>query len=510
MKSKFLAALSMLAFSIAGVSQEMDLNLTNTQWQEDLEFLKKRVESTVPFYKNEKKEAFLKSYKGLISSSNNLDGMQVAIGIQRLLNTLNDEGCNLPFFQTRLNMQVLPLKTYWFDDGLYILDASSTYGAFIGEKIVKINGVKVEDVFHRFIPHLNADNDYYRKYLFQAYGLMPSLLKSTGLSADLDKINLEFASGKKTTVKSEAISEYAKLRRGLPNDGVFDMTNSDHQNENYWSEFVPNSKTLFVQIQKVVNHENGDSFSKFVDKIETLISGGKVNRLIIDLRYGGGGNGFKLKSLTDLLRDSESINKKGNLFVLTSSATRGTLVELASILSLNTKAIVVGQPTAEGANTVGDTKYITLPNSGLRVSLTLTLWSTSWNQDTDTFLKPDLNVAYSYEDKANNRDPWINVVMNYNQQSLPKPISGALFEQLRGTYKVNGRRINLEYNNGKLSLTMSRKMKSFFEIQTELYFHSEGVLSTDIDDVFLHYSTNPSNGAFPNTLKWKGLSLIID
>lgn len=510
MRLKFLVFLGVLFFSCSSKSQEIDLNLKKEQWKEDLEFLHKRVESMVPFYENEKKETFLDRYNGIISSMVQSDGMQMVFGIQNLLNTLGDEGCNLPFFQTGLNMHVLPLKTYWFDNGLYILDAASEYSGTVGEEIVKINGLLVQDVFQKLNPFLNADNDYYKKYLFQAYGLMPSIIKHIGLGDDSGKIDLEFASGQKVTVKSESISEYGKLQRGLPNDGVFGFTGADHQNENYWFEFVPNSKTLFVQIQKVANNEKEDSFSKFVDKIGGLISQGKANKLIVDLRYGGGGNGFKLKPLTDLLRDSESINKKGNLFVLTSIATRGTLVELASILRLNTKVVLVGQPTAEGANTVGDVKYVTLPNSGLSVSLTHTLWPTSWIQDASSSLKPDRYVTYSYQDKAKNNDPWITASMDYHQQYRPEPISAELVEQLMGTYKVNDRKINLEADNGKLYLRMSRKMKSFFEIQTQLYFRSQGVLSTDMDDVVLYYGTDSSGKAFPKTLEWNNNSLTVE
>ena len=57
---------------------------------------------------------------------------------------------------------------------------------------------------------------------------------------------------------------------------------------------------------------------------------------------------------------------------------------------------------------------------------------------------------------------------------------------------------------------MNRKMKSFFEIYTELYYQSEGILSTDIDGVALAYTKNSSNKIKLESLKWKGLNLNID
>ena len=91
-----------------------------------------------------------------------------------------------------------------------------------------------------------------------------------------------------------------------------------------------------------------------------------------------------------------------------------------------------------------------------------------------------------------------------------EPISAELVEQLNGVFKVKERKLNLEGDNGKLYLKMSRKMKSFFEIQTQLYFHSDGVLSTDIEGVFIHYGTDSSGKVLPKTLEWKEYSLTVD
>jgi hypothetical protein len=273
---------------------------------------------------------------------------------------------------------------------------------------------------------------------------------------------------------------------------------------------LPNTKTLFVQMQRIANNQEGISFSNFINQIESFIESNKTDKIILDLRYGGGGNGFKLKRFTVLLRDSNTINKKGNLFVLTSKATRGTLLELASILKLNTKAILIGEPTAEGVNTVGDTKYITLPNSGIRVSLTHTFWATSWEKDISTFLSPDVSVEYNYSNKAKEQDPWLDAVYAYEVKEPYQSIPSDLKNQLIGTYKIEGRKVRIENTNGRLFLTMNSKMKSFFEIYTELYYQSEGILSTDIGGVTLTFNKNSSNKIKLESLKWKGSNLNID
>lgn len=492
-----------------GTSQEVNLELTQAEWQEDLDFLKKRVESTVPWYEeNGTTNEFLRVYETL-SATNPKNGDAFVFDLQRLLNSLKDEGCNLPYFQSSLGTKLLPLKVNWFSDGLFIVDANADNSSLLGAQIVKMNDTSIDEVFEGLKPFLNADNDHYKKYLFQAYGLMPNLLKAAGFGNDANGMELEFASGKKIRIESEPLEVYAKLNRKLPNDGVFEPLAIDHGNDNYWTEFIPDTKTLFVQIQKVVNNETGDSFGKFVSGIESLLANGKVDKLVLDLRYGGGGNGFKLKSFTDLLRDSERINKRGNLYVLISNATRGTLAELTSILTLNTKAILVGQPSAEGPNTVGDTKYITLPNSGLAISLTHTLWPTSWKQDATTALTPAMDISYNHTDKQANVDPWLNAVLQFSKEETPKSLTENQIASLSGSYKINGRKVNLETKNGRLFLTMGRKMKSFFEIHTEVYFDSENTLRTDIEGVELSLSTDGNGNMKPTQLTWNQQQFVI-
>ncbi|WP_298902938.1 hypothetical protein [uncultured Psychroserpens sp.] len=510
MKIEIIALLIGFVFSCSGSAQEVNFNIDQSSWEEDFVFLKKKVEKMVPQYKNDtNKKAFDNIYEIISSSEMGNQKEEVVFALQRLLNTLNDEGCNVPLFQKGVDLKILPIKTYWFNDGLYILDASNGYKEIIDKQIVKINNINIQDVFNTIKPVLNADNDYYKKYLFQAYGLIPSLLKTVDLGTSNDEVTLEFASGEIKTIESGSIESYSALSRGLANDEFFSASNTTHVKENYWFEYIPKTKTLFVQLQHISNNDSGDSFSDFVKSIETILAKNKTTKVIVDVRYGGGGNGFKLKPLTDALRDSKNINQRGRLFVLTSNATRGTLLELASILKQNTKAVIVGEPTAEGANTVGDIKYITLPNSGLKVSLTHKLWPTSWNENSSTVLLPDEKVVYNYTDRRKHKDPWLFLVDNYTVTKEQNAISDDLKSKLIGTYKIEDRKVSIVENNGRLFLTMKRRMKSFFEISTELYFLSEGTLSTDINDVFLKYNMEDSNQLKLTALKWKDLNLKV-
>ena len=182
---------------------------------------------------------------------------------------------------------------------------------------------------------------------------------------------------------------------------------------------------------------------------------------MIDNRYGGRGNGFKLKPLTDLLKNHKNLNKKGKLFVLTIRNTKGTVMELTSLLEINTKAIIIGEPTGEGPNSVGDTKLIELPNSKIKVSLTKKFWPTSWKRDNRETIEPHLNIEYTYNDYKETKDPWLTKVYEYKHNTPTIKTPKEVIDRLVGKYIISGRKVTI-YKKMKICLcTLQEKLKIF-------------------------------------------------
>ena len=241
-----------------------------------------------------------------------------------------------------------------------------------------------------------------------------------------------------------------------------------------------------------------------MDQISNELANNEVERLVIDNRYGGGGNGFKLTPLVDLIKQSK-VNKKGQLFVLTSRATRGTILELTSILEQNTKAIIVGEPTGEGPNLVSDTKSIELPNSHLKVSVPSILWETTWSCDERNSIVPEIEVNYTLNDYEASKDPWLEKVIQYkNAPANEISLSEELLTLLPGSYGACGYSFKVENRDNKLYLVKKPGIKSFFSIETQILgSENETALITDINDVYLNYTIH--DGSFKlNSIDWKG------
>ena len=268
------------------------------QWIEDIDFLIDKAQDIVPGFDSRiDKTVFSNLTEQLKQNLETNSFEEIVFDIQYLLNTIEDEGCNIIPFQKELDIKVLPIKNYWFNDGFFICDVSTDYKNLIGEQIIKINGIEIDEVYSKLKGYLNADNEHYKKYIFPVYSMMPSLLVAAGIGNSATEIQLQFSSGKEASLKGKSITEYVKLNRQLANDEYFSFTKTDHQNENYWFEYVPETKTLFIQLQKIANNDNGVSFSAFIEAVETEIKKGNSDKIIVDVRYGGGRKRIQTESI---------------------------------------------------------------------------------------------------------------------------------------------------------------------------------------------------------------------
>lgn len=491
---------SVIKYGLVAQEQEDKLD-----WSADLDYLKEHVYKTFPQAKERiPLNEFNLRLAQIKFKAPSLSKEEMAVEIMWLLALTNDNDCFVHPFQDALNTRILPLKTYFFSNGLYVCDAAEPYTELIGEKIDQIGNLKVEDLFKKLQTVIPSDNEHYQRYQFSLYSQLPNFLIWAGAIESNKEVSILTSSNVSKIVAFRDFSSYLKLDRTLASQVKLENSNVNHYNENYWMEDLQDQKSLFIQLKAIKDEKEGKTFSEFVKEIEARIKSGKVEKVIIDNRYGGGGNGFKLVGFIKLLRESKTINQKGKLFVLTSRSTKGALLEFTSILQLNTKAIIVGEPSGEGPNTVGDRITVTLPNSKLEVQLTKLFWPTSFEFDNRKTIQAQLLVNYTFEDYLAKKDPWLNSVEDFRLTSTLNQVPDLnLQAELSGNYRLDGYTLKLYQKDGKLYAEVKKKMRSFFELHTELYQAHAGVLSSDIPQLRLLYEKK-NDKSILTKLKWFG------
>ena len=482
------------------------MTLSPAQWIADIDYLANQVENIFPEIENRIDQiALTEEWSTLKANLEKMSTDQVVLELQRILGLLQDEGTAIYPFQKAFDQPVLPIKSYWFADGLYICDSREDYPDLSGQKIVRINQVGIDELFEKMLPFLPGDNLTYKKYTFPMYAQVPAWLTAAGVPVTGQTIDLELGNGTQLSLPLGKVADYIALKRNLVGDQQSTFSDTEFQDQPYWKEYIPEHHLLSIQFKRIANAPSGPGFKQFIREIEQDLNERTIDKIVIDNRYGGGGNGFKLKPFTDLIRDHLLAKPDRQLFVLTSRATRGTVAELTSILVNNTDAILIGEDTGEGPNTVGDTKNIILPQSGIRVSITHKFWPTSWEEDSRTSIAPDIYINPTYEQQTKPNAPWYDAVLNYTGPNRKQtPLSKEIGQPLLGTSRIQGRKVRIVEYQGHFYASMGRAMMSFFEFHTQLYYEEEGVLSSDLNDVFFEYQTDAQGKPQLKKIRWKG------
>ncbi len=293
-----------------------------------------------------------------------------------------------------------PFSLYWYDEGIYIVDTTEDYKDLLYSRIISLNGNPMEEVAEAFKPFFAGANKQWFKNQVMYYIPSPDLLKDLGMIKE-EKITLklETLEGTIKEIGMEPItSEEVQF---IQDERVYRLPlYKEHENENYWYEYLPEEKVLYVCYRSAREMPN-KPFTIFTDEVFKFIKENEVDKLVIDLRQNqGGGDGVFNPFLKKLKKNT--LNTKGKLFVVMGRKTYSAGLNTVIKLKKNTNAILIGEPSGGQPNHYGETKMFRLPNSQLGVSYS-TRYIKTLEDDRD-YLEPDVLIGVSFETEKTGSD----------------------------------------------------------------------------------------------------------
>jgi tetratricopeptide (TPR) repeat protein len=220
----------------------------------------------------------------------------------------------------------------------------------------------------------------------------------------------------------------------LPKEGWVDMRDGapavlwlkDPKNR-FWFERLPNSKVVYAQLNEV-NDKPDESLAEFSKRLLAYVEANEVEKLVLDLRLNRGGNGGLLRPLVLGLVKSK-INQRGRLFVLMGRSTWSAAQFLLNRLEGLADVLFVGEPSGSKGNHYGDSRRITLPNSGVTVRVSVYYWQEWEPWDARPWTAPHITAELSSEDYRAGNDPALKAVLAYvPRKSLSQVLDEALTE----------------------------------------------------------------------------------
>jgi hypothetical protein len=300
------------------------------------------------------------------------------------------------------------LLPYRFSDGWYVIRANDP--ALVGDRLLSIGGVKIEDVVARLtplVPHDNADG--------LLMGLLWELnsveyLNGAGVVADVahPAFGLQKPDGRSVKIDPPTLDEqgYDLVNPGWLNGPAPEAV--ARRAERIWTRVDTAHRVFLVSV-----NDYGD-MTDAAKAMTAALDTKAADRVVFDMRYLPGGNGDI--AILDTLHDDSRINRPGGLTVLIGRENVSAATSVVEFLDTKTTAVIVGEPTpARADNFRCDCRDFVLPHSGFTLSV-----PTSWDRlgDDRPEIAPDVPMALSSKDFFAGRDPVLGAAL---AGTLPTP-----------------------------------------------------------------------------------------
>ncbi|MFN0173145.1 MAG: tetratricopeptide repeat protein [Saprospiraceae bacterium] len=414
--------LLLCSFLFARLFSQTDL--TPADWQADLRFLQETVHKDYPhLFKKITQEKWDAEVEKLHQAIPSLQPTEILAGFGRTVASFGYGHTDIGWSRSPLKYHVLPINLYWFSDGIFIEGVHKDYQKILGAKLLKIEGMPVEQAMEAIRPLIPVENEQYFKSMGVFMLRVPEALHAQKVTKELKtKITLTLEREGKIfehTVAGldaqRAPTEYGYvIQDGNDWLSARDQKTMPYFLKNiekiYYFEYLPEKKTLYVRHSQIQDDE--EPIPAFYKRVFDFIEKNDVERLVLDVRLNGGGNNYKNKPIVTGIIRCEKINQPGKLFVIIGRNTFSACQNLVNELSNYTNAIFVGEPTSENINFYGDNRRVELPNSKLQVFLSFAWWQDKPQWENADWQAPHLAVEMSFEDYRSNHDPVLEAALN--------------------------------------------------------------------------------------------------
>jgi len=409
-----------------GVAQTTVDKVEAEKWRLDLRFM---ADAMPQYHKNlfhsMSREQFNAAIADLDRRIPSLARHQIIVEMARIVAMVGDGHTNIaPTRDAKIGFHTLPIKLYYFDDGLFVRSATKEHADLIGASVVQIGNAPVATAYEAVKQLIGRDNEMDAKFFAPLLMTMPEILHAIGLTSNLNEAAFVIEkNGERKTVKLASAGNVPLLPADtdlswLPLSGWMDARDStkpvlwlkDPQNK-FWFEYLSDSRAVYVQINQIGNKDD-ESIESFSKRMLGFIESNSVDRLVLDLRLNRGGNGEFNRPILRALIKASKIDQKGKLFVIVGRSTWSAAQFLVNNLEDYTDAIFVGEPTGGKRNSYGDSRRIILPNSGITVRVS-TLWWQEDERDQRQWKAPELAADLTFTDYRDNIDPALKLALSY-------------------------------------------------------------------------------------------------
>lgn len=393
------------------------LDRRGQRWEDDLGFFAREFPvEQVDFPKLFPPEKFHQDIADLERDVPKLSDPEVALRLMKLVAAARVSH-TMATPQGELEFHPYPIRFVWFSDGPAVIEANPKYKAAIGARVVRIGTMSPQQLESALAPFISYENQVWLHEISRDFMLNREVADHFGLADPDGSIAITFARpGAKPfrlkvapTGVDHMISAYEAYHLPIP-------LSRKHPDDWYWYEYLANDHALYIQYNRCRDKKE-EPFKDFAEGLFRFVDGAhgpsKVERVIVDLRFNGGGDSSVIDPLMNGLKSRPWLSSTGRLYVLTGSGTYSSGMMAAVEFRKSLHALLVGEPSGSPPNEYGEIKDFTLPNSKIDVQYTTKYFRLLTTSDPQT-LEPDLPVHCTIADFLSGRDPVLDVALKHH------------------------------------------------------------------------------------------------
>lgn len=375
----------------------------------------------------------------------------VGVQLARVVNQVGDGHSGIRLFSdTALSFRSYPLELRVFPDGIHVIAAGPEHPGLVGRRVIRIGNRSAAAALAEVAELVARDNGMDALTFGPTLLVMPEVLQGVGI--------VEETASAPFTFEGE---DGARTVRLEPGDGAFrleghslldlryreegwvrllgrrgDDTPLLHRDPTvpFWSEWLPDDGALYAQINAMADRSE-ESFAEFSRRVVSTAAERGADRIVLDLRWCRGGNGYLIRPLVlELLKSP--FDAPGRLFVLTGRRTFSAGQMLVSELARLSHARFVGEPTANRPNLYGDNEKIVLPESGITVRAAYVRWQLRDPRDDRPCSGPHVHAPWTVRDWRRGHDPALAAALAWSSDERAAGAAGEDPSDAGGVYSV--------------------------------------------------------------------------
>lgn len=373
-------------------------SLAEAQLQ-DLHYLRKVMAIDRSFTSGERAR-FNEAVRAIQRKAGKLDRAAFEMEVSRAVAASENAHTNLLGAGRGLDLNSLPLRAVWFEEGLFVVSAAADRAGLLGARILAIEGRAPDALASAVAPAIGGTAAFKREMAPNIL-LSPQALYALGLAAapSRARVALRLPDGRQVEGVIPAMDrplngpaaadQGLRLARELhwprlnlsPRPSAVDPPGLRHvlygrdlplylqaPDRFYWYDIIQERSTLYVQINAARDQPEGPSLPDFLASVLAEAKWRAPRDAIVDLRFNAGGNYLLTSEFARELPDR--LPADGRVYIVVSGNTWSAGLVTAARLKYfaGKRAVIVGEEMGDGPQFWAEGKRASLPNLGLGIS----------------------------------------------------------------------------------------------------------------------------------------------